>query len=49
VIGGAPVRTGLEEEDAPASVGELAGHYAAARARADDHDIEVLAHPPIPR
>ena len=38
----------LEQEHTAAAVGQLAGDDSTAGARADDHDIEALAHP-IPR
>ena len=46
----AAVRCGpaLEQEHAPAALGELAGDDAAAGAGADDDDVEALAHP-MPR
>ena len=47
-VGGREVRAELEQEDVPAAVGELARDDPAARAGADDHDVEPLAHP-IPR
>ena len=42
------MRAALEQEHAPAALGELAGDDAAARAGADDDDVEALAHP-MPR
>ena len=48
-VGGRAVRAALEEQDRAAAIGELAGDHATARARADDDDVEALAHPTIPR
>ena len=43
-VGGGPVRAELEQQHAAAALRELARHDAAARAGADDHDVEPLAH-----
>ena len=47
-VGRGQVRPALEQQYAAAALGELAGDDPAARAGADDHDVEALAHA-IPR
>ena len=45
---GGVVPAGLEQQHRAAHRRQLARDDAATRARADDHDLETLAHAPIP-
>jgi hypothetical protein len=48
-VGGCAVRPELEQQHRAPALGELAGDHAATGARPHDHDLELIAHPPIPR
>ena len=47
--GGGAQGPDLEEQDGAPALRELAGEHPAPRAGADDHHVEALAHPAIPR